>query len=34
MPGDPYDGHTLPEALELVAILADVPIHTVIVDQH
>lgn len=33
MPGNPYDGHTLPEALEQAAILADVPIHTAIVDK-
>ncbi len=33
MPGNPYDGHTLPEALEQAAILADAPIHTAIVDK-
>lgn len=33
MPGNPRDGHTLPEALEQAAILADAPIHTVIVDR-
>src|SRR5690606_18925612 len=33
MPGNPYDGHTLPEALEQATILADAPIHTVIVGK-
>src|SRR5690606_12988858 len=32
MPGNPYDGLTLPEALEQATILADVPLHTAIVD--
>lgn len=33
MPGNRSDGHTLPEALEQAAILADAPIQTAIVDK-
>src|SRR5690606_13719682 len=33
MPGNPYDGHTLPEALEQAGILIDTPIHTAVVDR-
>ena len=33
MPGNPYDGHTLPEALEQAGILGDTPIHTAVVDR-
>jgi transposase, IS5 family len=33
MPGNPYDGHTLAEALEQVAILSDVPPEVAIVDR-
>src|SRR5690606_39984556 len=33
MPGNPYDGHTLPEALEQAGILSDTPIHTAVVDR-
>lgn len=33
MPGNPYDGHTLAEALEQAAILGDTPIHTAVVDR-
>lgn len=33
MPGNPYDGHTLAEALEQAAILSDTPIHTAVVDR-
>jgi len=33
MPGNPYDGHTLDEALEQATILADASIHTAIVDR-
>ncbi len=33
MPGNPYDGHTLPEALEQAAILSDVKPEVAIVDR-
>jgi IS5 family transposase len=33
MPGNPYDGHTLAEALEQAAILSDVPPEVAIVDR-
>ncbi len=33
MPGNPYDGHTLVEALEQASILSDSPIHTAVVDR-
>ena len=33
MPGNPYDGHTLDEAIEQVTILADHRPHTVMVDK-
>ncbi|MGE4593852.1 IS5 family transposase [Alcaligenes sp.] len=33
MPGNPYDGHTLPEALEQASILSETPIHTAVVDR-
>lgn len=33
MSGNPYDGCTLPEALEQAAILANAPIHTAIIDK-
>lgn len=33
MPGNPYDGHTLAEALEQSAILSETPIHTAVVDR-
>lgn len=33
MPGNPYDGHTLAEALEQASILADTSIHTAVVDR-
>jgi IS5 family transposase len=32
MPGNPYDGHTLHEAMEQAAILSDVELETVFVD--
>ena len=33
MPGNPYDGHTLPEAIEQISILTDHPPKTVFVDK-
>jgi IS5 family transposase len=33
MPGNPYDGHTLAEALEQAAILSDVKPEVVVVDR-
>ncbi|SAL83440.1 TetR family transcriptional regulator [Caballeronia choica] len=33
MSGDPYDGHTLPEALKQAAILSDVKPEVVLVDR-
>jgi IS5 family transposase len=33
MPGNPYDGHTLAEALEQAAILSDVSPEVAIVDR-
>ena len=33
MPGNPYDGHTLPEAFEQVSILTDHPPKAVFVDK-
>ncbi len=31
--GNPYDGHTLPEALEQASMLSDTVIHSAIVDR-
>ena len=33
MPGNPYDGHTLADALEQAAILSDVKAHIAVVDR-